>query len=210
MHTPIDSVRLRQRAAHSSQAHGQFDGDDVGGLEVLNERAVRVIRRVENKLTGREFGGDARLRLVRCNFRDLGAVVRDLAPQAGVDGILMDLGVSSPQLDSPERGFSFRHEGPLDMRLDPDTGVSAADWLAELVLAVVWLAWSTGRQQLNTVGYRQHGQCPSTGKRKRWKNAKIPEIEEIRWDPADFSKKTKNVGVQTALAACTARILVYN
>ena len=58
MHTPIDSVRLRQRAAHSSQAHGQFDGDDVGGLEVLNERAVRVIRRVENKLTGREFGGD--------------------------------------------------------------------------------------------------------------------------------------------------------
>ena len=51
-------MRLRQRAAHSSQAHGQFDGDDVGGLEVLNERAVRVIRRVENKLTGREFGGD--------------------------------------------------------------------------------------------------------------------------------------------------------
>ena len=56
MHTPIDSVRLRQRAAHSSQAHGQFDGDDVGGLEVLNERAVRVIRRVDNKLSGREFG----------------------------------------------------------------------------------------------------------------------------------------------------------
>lgn len=80
----------------------------------------------------REFGGDARLRLVRCNFRDLGAVVRDLAPEAGVDGILMDLGVSSPQLDSPERGFSFRHDGPLDMRLDPDAGVSAADWLADV------------------------------------------------------------------------------
>lgn len=80
----------------------------------------------------REFGDDARLRLVRCNFRDLGAVVRDLAPEAGVDGILMDLGVSSPQLDSPERGFSFRHNGPLDMRLDPDAGVSAADWLADV------------------------------------------------------------------------------
>src|SRR6056297_1931975 len=79
-----------------------------------------------------EFGGDSRLRLVRCNFRELGAVVRDLAPEAGVDGILMDLGVSSPQLDSPERGFSFRHDGPLDMRLDPDAGTSAADWLADV------------------------------------------------------------------------------
>lgn len=80
----------------------------------------------------REFKNDPRLRLVRCNFRDLGAVVADLAPEAGVDGILMDLGVSSPQLDSPERGFSFRHDGPLDMRLDPEAGASAADWLAEV------------------------------------------------------------------------------
>ncbi len=80
----------------------------------------------------REFKDDPRLRLVRCNFRELEAVVRELAPEAGVDGILMDLGVSSPQLDSPERGFSFRHDGPLDMRLDPDAGISAADWLAEV------------------------------------------------------------------------------
>ena len=80
----------------------------------------------------REFGDDPRLRLVRCNFRELGTVVRDLAPEGGVDGILMDLGVSSPQLDAPERGFSFRHDGPLDMRLDPDAGISAADWLAEV------------------------------------------------------------------------------
>ena len=51
-------------------------------------------------------------------------------PPGSVDGVLMDLGISSPQIDSPERGFSFRFEGPLDMRMDTTRGQSVADWLA--------------------------------------------------------------------------------
>ena len=51
-------------------------------------------------------------------------------PAGSVDGVLMDLGISSPQIDSPERGFSFRFEGPLDMRMDTTRGQSVADWLA--------------------------------------------------------------------------------
>ncbi len=78
----------------------------------------------------RELSSDPRFKLVQANFRGLATVARDLGVAGKVDGILMDLGVSSPQLDDPKRGFAFLHEGPLDMRMNPDEGSSVAEWLA--------------------------------------------------------------------------------
>ncbi|HWT15433.1 MAG TPA: 16S rRNA (cytosine(1402)-N(4))-methyltransferase, partial [Patescibacteria group bacterium] len=52
------------------------------------------------------------------------------ATAQGLDGVLLDLGISSPQIDQPERGFSFQNDGPLDMRMDPTRGESAAEWIA--------------------------------------------------------------------------------
>lgn len=92
---------------------------------------------------GRErFAEEPRLILRHCNFAELGSAVHDSCGARGVDGILMDLGVSSPQLDEAQRGFSFTREGPLDMRMNPQAGESAAAWLArakeEEIADVLW------------------------------------------------------------------------
>jgi len=88
------------------------------------------------------FGNEPRLIMRGGSFGNLQSVATELGWQGKVDGILLDLGVSSPQLDDADRGFSFLNDGPLDMRMDPHSGVSAADWLAdadaEQIADVLW------------------------------------------------------------------------
>ena len=75
------------------------------------------------------FASEPRFEIVQGSFTRLGDEVRQRGWLGRVDGIMLDLGVSSPQLDDPRRGFSFRGDGPLDMRMDPTSGRSAAEWL---------------------------------------------------------------------------------
>ncbi|MEO7386358.1 MAG: 16S rRNA (cytosine(1402)-N(4))-methyltransferase RsmH, partial [Gammaproteobacteria bacterium] len=85
---------------------------------------------------------DSRFRIVHSAYSALGDLLVAEGAAGRVDGLLLDIGVSSPQLEDPARGFGFRAAGPLDMRMDPGSGVSAADWLnaaeEDEIASVLW------------------------------------------------------------------------
>ena len=78
---------------------------------------------------------DSRFSIVQRSFAEMDEELQQRQLFTQVDGVLLDLGVSSPQIDDGERGFSFMHDGPLDMRMNPDEGISAAQWVAEVSAA---------------------------------------------------------------------------
>jgi 16S rRNA (cytosine1402-N4)-methyltransferase len=94
-----------------------------------------------------EFGGDRRVAIRHGSFADLAEWD---ATTAGLDGVLLDLGVSSPQLDDAARGFSFRADAPLDMRMDPTSGESAAEFLARADEAeIAEVLWKFGEERMS-------------------------------------------------------------
>ena len=125
----LDILRPRARGRYidatlggGGHAEGVLQASAPDGLLLGLDADPRAIRRAQERLS--RFG--SRAILVHANFRHLSRVARAHGFEQ-VDGILFDLGVSSFQLDDADQGFSFLREGPLDMRMDPTTGVSAAD-----------------------------------------------------------------------------------
>lgn len=97
----------------------------TGGRLIAIDKDPQAVAAARN-----QFADDKRFAIHHGSFAELGAVVNELGLMGQIDGILLDLGVSSPQLDDAARGFSFMRNGPLDMRMNTARGQSAAAWLA--------------------------------------------------------------------------------
>jgi 16S rRNA (cytosine1402-N4)-methyltransferase len=123
---------------------GEVDGLLVDGTVGLGGHALALLRdRPSRRLIAIDRDEEAlriardrlaehedRVRWIHANFAEIDRVLRDLG-EPSADGVLFDIGVSSLQLDRPARGFSFRDDGPLDMRMDRSVGTSARDWLRD-------------------------------------------------------------------------------
>lgn len=130
----LDALKIRSGGVYvdatlGRAGHAQLIAEQIGsdGRLFAFDRDLRAI-----ELGQQTFADDARVKILHGEFNRMSAMLREFAEVERVDGVLMDLGVSSPQLDQAERGFSFMRDGELDMRMDTSQGETAAQWLARV------------------------------------------------------------------------------
>ncbi len=125
-----ESVSALSVRADGSYLDGTFGrgGHSREVLSLLSSsgQLIAVDKDPAAEASAKAFAGDSRFRFVAGSFADISNFVSD----GSLDGILLDLGVSSPQLDDAARGFGFNGDGPLDMRMDTRSGMTAAEWIA--------------------------------------------------------------------------------
>ncbi|MFK8030268.1 MAG: 16S rRNA (cytosine(1402)-N(4))-methyltransferase RsmH [Gammaproteobacteria bacterium] len=130
----LEALAIKADGVYADATFGR-GGHSLAMLEHIGSEG-RLIA-IDRDATAIEYGKThfaeqhQQLQLIKSEFAQLGDVIAQYAPSGLADGVLLDLGVSSPQLDNAERGFSFRNDGPLDMRMDASAGQSAAQWLAK-------------------------------------------------------------------------------
>ncbi|MCF2908795.1 16S rRNA (cytosine(1402)-N(4))-methyltransferase RsmH [Pseudoalteromonas sp. DL2-H2.2] len=131
----LDALNIQPDGTYIDGTFGR-GGHSGEILKRLNEqgRLQAIDQDPQAIAAAQKFADDPRFSIAHNRFSHIESVARDADLLGKVDGILLDIGVSSPQLDDAERGFSFMKDGPLDMRMNPTAGRSAAQWLAEAEL----------------------------------------------------------------------------
>ncbi|QJR80031.1 16S rRNA (cytosine(1402)-N(4))-methyltransferase RsmH [Alteromonas pelagimontana] len=128
----IDALAIQPEGIYVDATFGR-GGHSAAILAQLGEngRLIAFDRDPQAIEAAKRFADDPRFTIIHEPFGEMARVLADMQLSGNINGVLMDLGVSSPQLDDAERGFSFLRDGPLDMRMDTTRGISAAQWLNE-------------------------------------------------------------------------------
>ncbi len=127
----IEGLNIKDNGTYIDATFGR-GGHTHGILNRLNDsgKVIAFDQDISAVNYAKENFDDSRLEVIHSAFSNISTLLNKRGLIGKIDGILMDLGVSSPQLDNAQRGFSFNHDGPLDMRMDQTQGVSAAQWLS--------------------------------------------------------------------------------
>ncbi len=157
-----------------------------------------------------EFGTDARFQFVRTRFGRLAPIIAERGLLGRIHGVLLDLGVSSPQVDDPERGFSFMQDSALDMRMDPSCGDSAVAWInkaTEQDLERVLVEFGEERFHRRIaraiVAARQHTAITTTGRLAKIVSAAVPTREPGK-HPATRTFQAVRIAVNEELSELRA------
>ncbi len=130
----LESLNIRPSGIYIDATFGR-GGHSRAILQQLNEEGRLIAFDQDPEAVAyaeQQFADEPRLTIEHCNFNQVADVVAQHGLTGKIDGVLMDLGVSSPHLDDAERGFSFMRSGPLDMRMDTSQGETAGQWLARV------------------------------------------------------------------------------
>lgn len=191
----LDALRVKTDGIYVDGTYGR-GGHAQGVVERLGQHGHLLILDRDPQaiaVAQRHYAADPRVEIAHHCFGDLASPVRARGWDGHVDGIVLDLGVSSPQLDDPSRGFSFRADGPLDMRMDPGVGISAAAWLAQAAEEdIADVLWRFGEERFSRriaraiVSARESCPLTRTGELAALIAAAVPSRERHK-DPATRS-----------------------
>jgi 16S rRNA (cytosine1402-N4)-methyltransferase len=167
MQETLEGLAIRRDGCYVDGTYGR-GGHSAGILAQLGEQGglLALDKDPEAVAHARErFASDPRFSIEHAGFEQLCDIVEPWLEGRPLAGVLLDLGVSSPQLDTPERGFSFAKDGPLDMRMNPEAGMTAAEWLAgvgerELARVLAELGEERRARQLASVIVRERARRP--------------------------------------------------
>lgn len=132
LHETVDGLALKEKGIYIDATFGRGGHSRLILSKLAKDGRLIAIDRDPKAIETAQQIQDPRFQIVHSSFSAIPEICEKYGLMGKIDGILLDLGVSSPQLDEAERGFSFMKDGPLDMRMDTTQGLSAAEWLQQV------------------------------------------------------------------------------